>query len=143
MAEKRTGPAVSVFNASKRLIATLLSAGEARLRLAVVELQEERDRFFSLLINTFVAVLLGLFGIGMVILWIVVYFWDTHRLLAIGCAAGVLLGLAIILAIRVKVLASRPTLLRTTLSLMSEDKSDIEEELDKHSMGRQLQRDKD
>lgn len=142
MAERRYGPAASVFTASRRLLGTLLSAGETRLRLAVVELQEERDRFFSLLISAFLSLMLGLFGIGMLILWVVVYFWDTHRLLAIGCAAAVLLVLAIALALRVKIVASRPTLLRSTLARLSEDRADIEKHLDEHSMSHEPDKDR-
>lgn len=130
MSERRSGPAASVFTAGRRLLSTLLSAGETRLRLVVVELQEERDRFFSLLISAFLSLMLGLFGIGMLILWIVVYFWDTHRLLAIGCAAAVLLLLAIGLALRVRVVASRPTLLHSTLARLSEDRADLERHID-------------
>ncbi|ANF58619.1 phage holin family protein [Halotalea alkalilenta] len=138
MGQGRSGPAAGLFNAGRRLLGTLLSAGETRLRLVIVELQEERDRFFSLLLMAFTALLLATFGIGMLMLWVVVYFWDTHRLLAIGGAAGILLLLALLLALRVKAVASQPTLLRSTLARLSEDRDSIEEHVDEHRVGRQL-----
>lgn len=141
MSRPRSGPAASILGASRRLLATLMHAGESRIKLAIVELQEERNRFFSLLLSAFLALMLAAFGIGMLILWVVVYYWDTHRLLAIGCAAGILLVLAAILALRVKIVAGRPTLLRSTLARLTEDREQVEEHLDDHSMGRELEKD--
>ncbi|MGJ8514395.1 phage holin family protein [Carnimonas bestiolae] len=140
---QRSGPAASVLGSVRKLFTSLLSAGETRLKLVIVELQEERNRFFSLLITAMVALLMAAFGIGMLVLWVVVYFWDTHRLLAIGSAAGILLVLAIILGLRVKYVASRPTLLRSTLEHLGEDREQLEDRVEEHAIGRRLEKEAD
>lgn len=131
MAE-RHGPAANVFSAARRLLATLLATGETRLRLAVIELEEERARAFALLLISGIALLLIAFGLGMLLLLIIVAFWEDHRLLAIGITAAVLLALGLIAALRVRALARRPTLLRSTLRRLAEDRDSVEHNLERY-----------
>jgi uncharacterized membrane protein YqjE len=67
-----------------RLGATLLAMLHTRLELASVELEEESQRFLGYLVMALVALLL--FGVALVLvaLFIVVLFWDDHRLEAVG-----------------------------------------------------------
>lgn len=117
-----SGPAERVILAARRLLRNLLDTGETRLRLAVIELQEERARLFSLLLLSGIALMLFAFGIGMLMLLIIVAFWQDHRLLAIGIAAGVLIVSGLLVALRVRSISREPSLLRSTLARFSEDK---------------------
>ncbi len=122
----RQGPAERLFIATKRLITSLVRTGETRLRLAVVELEEERARLVSILLLAGISLVLILLGLAAVTLLVVVIFWDTHRLLAIGIAAGVLLVSGIGLGLWVRRLASRPTLLKSTLKHLATDREILE-----------------
>ena len=85
MAEAGSGLLGSV----KRLAATLASIVSTRLELLANELQEERLR----LTQMFLFALFALFCFGMGVLlftaFIVVLFWDEHRLVALGALSGV------------------------------------------------------
>lgn len=144
MSNRRQGPAARAFSAARELVTLLLKSGTTRLRLAVVELQEERARLFSLLIMVFVALLLAAFGIGMLMLLITVYFWDTpYRLEAIAISAGVLLLLAVLLGWRALSIAHKPTLLRSTLQRLTEDTEQINQHIDTQQMGQRMREERD
>lgn len=139
MSNRRQGPASRAFSAARELVTLLLKSGTTRLRLAVVELQEERARLFSLLIIVFVALLLAAFGIGMLMLLITVYFWDTpYRLEAIAISAGLLLLLAALLGWRALSVARKPTLLRSTLQRLTEDTELINQHINTQQMGKRM-----
>nr|WP_163502479.1 phage holin family protein [Halomonas socia] len=120
------GPAERLFGATKRLIASLLSNGEARLRLAVVELEEERARLVTLLLLAGISLLMVMLGLTVLTLFVVVLFWETHRLLAIAASALVLLGGGLALGAWVVHLAKRPTLLKSTLKHLATDRALME-----------------
>ncbi|MFC3283405.1 phage holin family protein [Litchfieldella rifensis] len=120
------GPAERLFGATKRLITSLISTGETRLRLAVLELEEERARLITLLLLAGLGLILLLLGLAMITLLVVVIFWDSNRLMAIGIAAGVLLGSGAGLVLWVRRLASRPTLLKSTLKHLATDREILE-----------------
>jgi uncharacterized membrane protein YqjE len=76
-----------------RLSGALVDFGRTRLELASVEFAEERERTFERMVLTVTAAL----GFGFALLaasaFVVVWFWDTHRLLAL---AGVTLFYALV-----------------------------------------------
>ncbi len=95
MAEAGSGLMGSV----KRLLSTLTSIASTRLELLANELQEERLRLTQMLL--FVLFALFCFGMGILLLtvFIVVLFWDDHRLAVLGAlsvlffAAGMLMAM--------------------------------------------------
>ncbi|ERS88816.1 hypothetical protein Q671_07825 [Halomonas sp. PBN3] len=115
-----------MFTAGKRLLGSLLATGETRLRLAVLELEEERARLVGLLLLAGLALILLLLGIGVLTTLVIVAFWDSYRLTAIGVSAGVLLGGGLLLCLRVLQLARRRTLLASTLRHLATDRELIE-----------------
>ncbi|MBB3189264.1 phage holin family protein [Halomonas cerina] len=120
------GPAQRLFSAGKRLLHSLLATGETRLRLAVLELEEERARLVGLLLLAGLSLVLLLLGIGTLTTLVIVAFWETHRLTAIGASALVLLGSGLLLALRVMHLARRRTLLVSTLKHLATDRELVE-----------------
>ncbi|APE31826.1 hypothetical protein BOX17_13210 [Halomonas aestuarii] len=126
------GPAQRLFGAGKRLLGSLLATGETRLRLAVLELEEERARLFGLLLLAGLSLILLLLGIGVLTALVIVAFWETHRLAAIGVSALVLLGSGVLLALRVMQLARRRTLLAGTLRHLATDRELVETSREPH-----------
>lgn len=120
------GPAERLFLATQRLIASLLATGETRLRLAVVEIEEERARLVTLAILAGLALVLVLLGIGTLTALVVVIFWETHRLMAIGISGLVLLSVGLLLILWVMRLARRRTLLASTLKHLATDRDLME-----------------
>lgn len=88
----------------KRLTGSLIAILSTRLELLANELQEERLRLTQMLLLALIA--LFCLGTGLMLLnaFIVVLFWDDHRLLALGLLSLVYLvaGAAVAMVVRVK-----------------------------------------
>jgi len=123
------GPAQRLFAAGKQLLGSLLAIGETRLRLVILEVEEERARLVGLMLLAGLSLVLLMLGIGVLTTLVIVAFWETHRLAAIGISALVLLGSGILLALRVMQLARRRTLLADTLRHLASDRELVEETL--------------
>ncbi|MBF7051822.1 phage holin family protein [Halomonas sp. KAO] len=122
------GPAQRIFTAGRRLLGSLLASGETRLRLAVLELEEERARLVGMLLLAGLALILLLLGIAVLTTLVIVFFWDSYRLTAIAVSAGVLLSSGLLLCLRVMQLARRRTLLASTLKHLATDRELLEQE---------------
>ncbi|MDT0502370.1 MULTISPECIES: phage holin family protein [unclassified Halomonas] len=122
------GPAQRIFTAGRRLLGSLLASGETRLRLAVLELEEERARLVGMLLIAGLALILLLLGIAVLTTLVIVFFWDSYRLTAIAVSAGVLLSSGLLLCLRVMQLARRRTLLASTLKHLATDRELLEQE---------------
>jgi len=74
----------SLMGSVRQMLSTLTSIAATRLELLANELQEERLHLTQMLI--FASCALFCFGIGILLLtaFIVVLFWDDHRLAALG-----------------------------------------------------------
>ena len=95
----------------RRLGSSLLTLGRIRLELLAIEAQEEKERIAGLALWAVLAALLAGFGLLMLVLLFVVALWDSHRLLAIGGAAVVLLAAATAAVFKLKALLAQPTTL--------------------------------
>ncbi len=102
MAEHGAG----LMESLKRLLSTLTSIVSTRLELLANELQEERLRLTQMLLYSLFAIFcLGMSSV-LFTAFIVVLFWDDHRLAVLGGLGIVFFVLAMLIAIvlRVKVL---------------------------------------
>ena len=88
--ESGSGPAASL----RALGATLLELVGSRIELAVVELREEGERRKGMLALAVIGALFLALGLLLVAGFIVLLFWDTHRLAALGVVTLVYLGIA-------------------------------------------------
>ena len=111
----------------KRLLSTLTSIVSTRLELLANELQEERLRLTQMLLFALFA--LFCFGMGLLLLtlFIVVLFWDDHRLAVLGvlCIFFLLLGTVMTLLLRNKAQA-KSRLFSASLAELSKDKEQLE-----------------
>ena len=82
----------------KHLAAALLAAAQTRLEILATEFEEDRLRLMQLVfLGLAAAFCLGV-GIVLAVTYIVVYFWDTHRLLAVGILILIFLAAGAVLA---------------------------------------------
>ena len=75
----------------RRVVATVLALGQTRLELLGAEIEEEQLRLLRFIGWSALALLLLQLGLIFLAMWIVVAWWDEHRLLALGLATGVFL----------------------------------------------------
>lgn len=87
-----------------RLASTLVAIVTTRLELLANELQEERLRLMRMLVLGLSALFCAGMGVLLFSLFIVVLFWDTHRLAVLGglCAGFFALAAAMALLLRGK-----------------------------------------
>ncbi|MEQ1814079.1 MAG: phage holin family protein [Candidatus Nitrotoga sp.] len=106
-----------------RLLSTLTSIISTRLELLINELQVERLRLTQMLVSALFAMFC--FGMGLLLLtvFIVVLFWDDHRLAVLGvlCAFFFLLGSIMVLLLRGKAQAGSK-LFSASLAELSRDR---------------------
>jgi uncharacterized membrane protein YqjE len=107
----------------KQLVSTLLVIFQTRLELLSNELEEERLRIEQMLLYGSIA--LFLFGLAVILLtvFIVVLFWDSHRLLVLGALAALFFvaGLLVSNALR-HVVQKRSRLFSASLAELAEDR---------------------
>jgi uncharacterized membrane protein YqjE len=113
---------MSIGAAASRIGATLVAMVHTRLELAAVEAQEEAGRLLGYVAWTLFAVFLAAGAALLAALFVVVLFWDSYRLLAIGGMAGLfaLAAIAIVLKAR-SGFAARPPLFGATLGELRND----------------------
>lgn len=110
----------------QRLMAALLEILQTRVEIVATEFEEERARLQELVV--FGILMLFFVGIGLTLLtlFVVMLYWDTHRLAVLGWVALLYLGLGgaagIVLYRRIK---SRPRLFATTLSELVRDRHQL------------------
>jgi len=86
--------------ASKRVARRLLSIFETRLALALVEVQEEREKILrSLWLAMAASVCLVLFGIALTIV-VVLLFWGNHPIAALLGLMAIYLSTAVVFYVR-------------------------------------------
>jgi len=116
-----TGPA-------RRMAASLLALGRIRLELLALEVEEEKERLVSLVFWSVLSALLAGFGGLLLVLWITVALWDTHRLAALGVSAVVFLGAAAGGVWHVKrSSASGPSLFRASIGELRRDAAALDD----------------
>jgi uncharacterized membrane protein YqjE len=101
-----TGPGASLRSLGSA-VAELVST---RAQLLVLELREEGDRRKQMLALALVSGLFLALGLLLAAFFVIVFFWDTHRLAAIGTVTLVYLGIGAgaLVRLTVKARASPP-----------------------------------
>jgi uncharacterized membrane protein YqjE len=105
------------------LTSTLIEVLYTRVELFAVELDEERRRITQALWLAAMGAFCLSLGILLAVLFLVVLFWDTHRLLVLGILAFGFLaaGIAALLTFRAR-LADRTRLFSQTLEELRRDR---------------------
>jgi len=110
----------------QRLMETLLEILQTRVEIVATEFEEERVRLRELVVFGILTLFFVGVGLTLLTLFIVVLYWDSHRVAVLGGVAILYLGLGgltgIILYRRLK---SRPRLFAATLSELTKDRDQL------------------
>jgi uncharacterized membrane protein YqjE len=119
---EEAGHTESLLGSLRDLAKTFVALIETRIEIFASEIDEERTRLARVVVLAVVAAFcLGL-AVVLLVLFVVVVFWDTNRLLAIGLIAILfaLGALAALLALR-SAIRQRPKFLSATLAELRKD----------------------
>ena len=123
------GRAQGLLDSLQGLARTFLAIVQTRLELFASEIDEQRALLARIALLAAVAAFCLGIAVILSVLFVVVLFWDTNRLLAIGALAGGLgaAGIVALLMLRAAVRA-RPRLLAATLAELRKDRSKLDGE---------------
>ena len=86
-----------LLHSIKHLAQTLLGAAQTRLEILAIDLEEERARLEQLVLYALAAAFCLAMGIVLCVALVVLLYWDTHRLAAVGVLAAGFLGVGALL----------------------------------------------
>lgn len=121
------GPGSSLVGIGQRVLTVLIRMVETRLRLAVVELEEEKARLFQLLLLLGLTMLFAAFGLMSLLVLIIWAVDPQYRLIVMIATTATLLLLALIGAIWTLRKARATSLLRYTRRELKTDRELLEE----------------
>lgn len=122
------GPAKNVLGIGQRILTTLVGIVETRVRLAVVELEEEKANLFQLLLMLGLTMLFAAFGLMSLMVLIIWAIDPQYRLNAMIATTVVLLVGALIGGIWTMHKARQSSLLRHTRHELANDRSLLEDD---------------
>lgn len=119
-----------LFHSVSNLLATLIGIAQTRFELLTTELQEEIHHAAGLLVWGFIAMLAAGVGLVFIGVTVIVFYWDTNRVMAAMWVTGGFLALAAIavtvLVVRVR---GKPRLLDATRAELAKDRAELESRL--------------
>lgn len=125
--QEEKGPATGALRIGQRIVTILVGMAETRLRLAVVELEEEKNHLIQLLMMAGITLLFTAFGLMTLLVLIFLAVDPAYRLTALAITAAVLLGLALLFVILTLRKARRSTLLGSTRRQLEIDRELLED----------------
>jgi len=116
-----------LFESLRNLARTSLAIVQTRIEIFASEIDEERARLARIAVLAAIAALCVALVVILAVFFLVVLFWDTDRLLAIGVLAGVFAvgGIAACLGLRAAI-SQRPKFLSATLAELRKDREKLE-----------------
>lgn len=108
-------------------VKTLLNVAHTRLELLSIDIEEDRERLFSLVVLYLIAAFFLVVGLVIAIILIVFVLWESHRLLALTLVAGffLLTGLGIC-SFAIKKTKTKPRLFSASLSELLKDQQELD-----------------
>lgn len=122
------GPAKNVLGIGQRIFTTLVGIAETRVRLAVIELEEEKANLFQMLLMLGLTMLFAAFGLMSLMVLIIWAIDPQYRLNAMIATTVVLLVAALIGGIWTLRKARQSTFLRHTRQELANDRSLLEDD---------------
>ena len=128
MAEREGAARGGLLQSIKHLATSLLAAAQTRLEILATEIEEERVRLEQMLFIALGAVYCLGMGVVLSVFFVVVLFWDTHRLAAVALlAAGFLAAGALLGWILRDKARTRPRLFAVTRGELAKDQAILRE----------------
>mgnify|MGYP003429034759 FL=1 len=126
MSDQTPGESRGLLESLSTLAATLVAIVHTRLDLLSTDVEEDRAHVLSLLVLALAA--LFFIGVGVVLaaILLVVAFWDSHRLLALGSLAGFFLAAGVgAWAYALHKARTKPRLFAASLSELLKDRQQL------------------
>ena len=116
----------NLLSSIKNIVATGASIVQTRLELLSVDVQIARSKFISLLVMIICALFFLFFGLVMLALLIVIYSWETNRMLALGLLTSGFIVIGLILALLVmQSLRTMPKLFESSIAEFAKDREEL------------------
>ena len=122
------GPGKNILGIGQRIITLVVQMVETRLRLAVVELEEEKANLIQILLMAGLTLLFTAFGLMSLLVLIMWAVDPQYRLIVMVATTATLLLLAIVVGIWTLRKARRSTLLRHTRHELANDRALLEDD---------------
>ena len=115
-----------LFASIQRLMGTLLDIVRTRAQIVATEIEEERARLLEMAVLGVLTLFFVGVGTMFLTLFVVILYWDTHRLAVLGGVTLLYLGLGASAGIALyRRHKSRPRLFATTLSELAKDQERV------------------
>ncbi|MEY3418756.1 MAG: hypothetical protein RJA46_527 [Pseudomonadota bacterium] len=116
----------NLLSALKNLVSTGASIAQTRLELISTDVQIARTKFLGLLVMVIFTLFFLFFGLIMLALLIVIYSWETDRILALSLLTAGFLAVGCILALVVlRSLKTMPKLFEATIAELAKDRQEL------------------
>ena len=116
----------NLFSSLKNLVSTGTSIAQTRLELISSDVQIARSRFISLLVMIIFALFFLFFGLVMLALLIVIYIWESDRILVLIILTGGFLAVgALLAALILQSLRTMPALFEATIAELQKDREEL------------------
>jgi uncharacterized membrane protein YqjE len=116
----------NILSSLKNLVSTGASIAQTRLELISTDVQIARAKFLSLLVMVIFTLFFLFFGLVMLALLIVIYSWETDRVLALSMLTCGFLAIGCILALVVlRTLKTMPKLFEATITELAKDRQEL------------------
>ena len=117
----------NIFSAIKNLVSTGISIAQTRLELISLDIQIARSRFIGLLVMIAFTLFFLFFGLVMLALLIVIYSWESDRMLALSLLTSGFLAIGLILTLLVlRSFRTMPKLFEATIAEFSKDRVELD-----------------
>ena len=124
MADAGSAPQGGAFSPVRGLVRSLISFVETRAQIAATEFEEQALRLSEVALWALAALFAAGIALLMLSLFVVLLFWDTHRVLAAGLVGALWLGGAALSALVARShLRARPKFLAATLAELAKDRA--------------------
>jgi uncharacterized membrane protein YqjE len=115
-----------IVQSLRNLAATLVAVFHTRVELLVTEIEEERARLLQLVVWALGALFCLGVAVLLLVMLIIVAFWDSHRIAVIAALAGVFIAAGIGLAAGARNrMHGRPRLFSASLDELARDKDQL------------------
>lgn len=122
-----TPPSVGIFEAFRSFMATWVAVIKTRVDIVSTELEEQREWMQQLIILAVAAMFCLSIGLVVTTLFVIMFFWEDHRLIVLGGFSILYLGGGLILSVLLrKRLRSRPRIFSTTAEELTKDYANLQ-----------------
>ncbi len=116
----------NLLSSIKNLAATGASIAQTRLELLSVDVQIARTKFLQSLVMIVSALFFLFFGLVMLALLIVIYSWESDRILALSLLTGAFISIGILLAaLVIQSLRTMPRLFEASITELAKDAEEL------------------